>query len=306
MSTTLPEGGGGQGLPPSQSPAQQTTTGVPPSQTQQPQPPFQQQQQPPFQQQQYPPQYQQPYYQQPYPQQPGPFPTAEQLARMGKNPDAPSLAVALQQPAEPAPMESLNLFFAIFIPLCAFASLILLAIGGSTTISADSAWRLNISATVLSAVGVMFFTVLKRMFANESQQDAENALGIAVLSHANIRAVAVRALAMQHYEIKKAETAVRDVEVIVILIVITPAIILSGIATVFQGSYSLSIVAAYFDAVAASLTILFEAKESALRISAQRIEEQLKRNSLVAEFLRADAGKKHTILQDRVESLSNA
>jgi len=225
---------------------------------------------------------------------------------MSKHPEAPALAVAIQQPEEPTPIEGFNCFLAVFIPLCALASMILLAIAGSTTIPVGSEWRLSISATIITAVGVVLFTVLKRMFANESQQEAENALGIAVLAHANIRAVAVRALAAQHREIKVAEGLVRDTEVILILLVALPASILSGISSVFAGLVSVSIIAAYLNAVAAALSVMYEAKANALRISAQRLEEQLKRNSLVAEFLRADASKKHSLLQDRVEALTMA
>jgi len=225
---------------------------------------------------------------------------------MAKTPDAPSLLVALQQPDEPNGVEGCNIFFAVMIPLCALTSLILLAIASSSTIPTDAQWRLAISATIVTAVGVVGFTVFKRMWANETQQDAENALGIAVLAHANIKAVAVRALAAHHRELKVTESATRDMEVVLVLIVGTAAAILAGVPAVLPGLIAVSVVAAYFNAVAAVLSIMFEVKENSLRVSAQRLEEQLKRNSLVAEFLRADAGKKHTLLQDRVEALSMA
>lgn len=239
----------------------------------------------------------------------GPFQQMPQalMGNPAKSGDNPALAEWVQQPEEPTAVESCNTCLVVFAVLCATASTILCGLAGSFTIGEAPGWQLALSATVITAVGVVFFEILKRLWANTTVDESINGIFINVLSHASIRAVAVRALATTHVELKKAECALRDAEVIVVVVLSIIGAILSGIAAVYYDVYGfkvLAIIAAYFNGLVVGLLVLFEIAENAKRTAAQKLEDQLRRNNLVADFLRADPGRKHTLLQDRVEALA--
>lgn len=228
----------------------------------------------------------------------------QMMGMSGGKGDGPALAAMMMQPEEPTSVESCHMFLTVFIPLCAVASTILAGLAGSFTIGEGVGWRLALSATVITAVGVVGFELMKRLVANTSLNDAENAMGIAVLAHANIRAVAVKALAQTHWEVKKAEFNLRDAEIFTVVALGLVAAILSGVSAVFYDIRSIAIISAFFNALAGGFVVTFEILANGKKQACQRLEEQLRRNNLVADFLRADAGRKHMLLQDRVEALT--